>query len=52
MEIISYNIERRPTFSLVQKMLDSAVERLNEGDSPILHSNQGWHYQMAQYQQS
>ncbi len=49
-EIIAYNIETRPVFPLVTKMLDQAFERLNEGDSPILHSDQGWQYQMTQYQ--
>jgi len=49
-EIIAYNIENRPVYSLVSKMLDKAFARLNEGDAPILHSDQGWHYQMKQYQ--
>ncbi len=33
-------------------MLDKAFLRLNEGDTPMLHSDQGWHYQMKQYQKS
>jgi putative transposase len=49
-EIIAYNIEKRPVYRLVSKMLDKAFERLNEGDTPILHSDQGWHYQMKKYQ--
>lgn len=49
-EIIAYNIETRPVFPLVTKMLNQAFERLNEGDSPILHSDQGWQYQMTRYQ--
>lgn len=49
-EIVAYNIEKRPKFSLVTKMLDQAFNRLNDGDTPILHSDQGWHYQMKQYQ--
>jgi putative transposase len=40
-EIIAYNIEKRPVFPLVTKMLDKAFQRLNEGDTPILHSDQG-----------
>jgi putative transposase len=51
-EIIAYNMEHRPVYSLVSKMLDKAFERLNEEDSPILHSDQGWHYQMKEYQQA
>lgn len=49
-EIIAYNIEKRPVFSLVTKMLDKAFLCLNEGETPILHSDQGWHYQMTKYQ--
>jgi putative transposase len=49
-EIIAYSIEKRPVFPLVTKMLHKAFDRLNEGDTPILHSDQGWHYQMAKYQ--
>ena len=49
-EIIAYNIEKRPVFPLVTKMVDQALQRLNEGDTPILHSDQGWHYQMKKYQ--
>lgn len=48
-EIIAYNVERRPVYPLVSKMLDQAFEHLKEGDTPILHSDQGWHYQMKQY---
>ncbi|MEH7413849.1 IS3 family transposase [Neobacillus drentensis] len=49
-EIIAYNIEHRPVYPLVSKMLDKAFERLGKGDTPILHSDQGWHYQMKRYQ--
>jgi putative transposase len=48
-EIIAYNIQSRPTYELVSKMLDKAVTCLSEGDAPVLHSDQGWHYQMKQY---
>jgi putative transposase len=49
-EIIAYHIEKRPVYPLVSKMLDKAFKQLKAGDSPILHSDQGWHYQMKQYQ--
>ncbi|MED1472815.1 IS3 family transposase, partial [Bacillus salipaludis] len=49
-EIIAYNMESRPVYPLVSKMLDKAFGCLNEGDAPLLHSDQGWHYQMKQYQ--
>ena len=48
-EIIAYHLEKRPVYPLVSKMLDKAFEQLKDGDSPILHSDQGWHYQMKQY---
>jgi len=48
-EIIVYNIQSRPTYELVSKMLDKAFICLSEGDAPVLHSDQGWHYQMKQY---
>ena len=48
-EIIAYQIEKRPVYRLVSKMLDKAIDRLKEGDTPILHSDQGWHYQMEKY---
>jgi putative transposase len=48
-EIIAYNLEKRPVYPLVSKMLDKAFERLSDDDKPILHSDQGWHYQMEKY---
>ena len=48
-EIISYTIGSRPTYSLVAEMLENAFERLTPKDELILHSDQGWHYQMKQY---
>jgi putative transposase len=35
---------------LVDKMLDEALATLQPGDAPVLHSDQGWQYQMASYQ--
>jgi putative transposase len=49
-EIIAYHFEKRPIYPLVSKMLKKAFEHLKDGDAPILHSDQGWHYQMKQYQ--
>lgn len=51
-EVIAYNVEQRPVYPLVCKMLDNAFETLKQGDSPILHSDQGWHYQMKHYQKA
>jgi putative transposase len=49
-EIITYTIASRPTYSLVSEMLETAFERLSKEDSLLMHSDQGWHYQMKPYQ--
>ena len=49
-EIVAYQIEQRPQFGLVMKMLDKAIKQLKPEDRPLLHSDQGWHYQMPGYQ--
>ena len=49
-EIISYNISLHPTFSQTLDMLDKAFIKISNGTGLILHSDQGWQYQMKQYQ--
>ncbi|WP_415840057.1 IS3 family transposase, partial [Paenibacillus endophyticus] len=49
-EIITYTIGTRPTYSLVSEMLNKAFKRLSDEDELLLRSDQGWHYQMKQYQ--
>lgn len=48
-EIIAYETTRHPLFSMVARMLSTAFERLGPGDKPMLHSDQGWQYQMEKY---
>lgn len=48
-EIISYDIARRPLFSMVGAMLKKAFDRLQAHEKPILHSDQGWQYRMPIY---
>jgi transposase InsO family protein len=48
-EIIAWQMDRRPTFELVSSMLKKAVTRLDCTDRPMLHSDQGWQYQMSAY---
>lgn len=48
-EIIAWQTDRRPTFELVSGMLKKAVTRLSSTDRPMLHSDQGWQYQMSAY---
>ncbi len=47
---MSYEISERPVFRMVTNMLDKALLKIGADDKPILHSDQGWHYQMKQYQ--
>ncbi|MFF0830184.1 IS3 family transposase [Brevibacillus sp. NPDC003359] len=48
-EIITYTIGSRPAYSLVSTMLEQAFEQLTDDCSLMIHSDQGWHYQMKQY---
>lgn len=49
-EIVAFETARRPRFTLVDNMLTKALARLGENERPILHSDQGWQYQMAAFQ--
>jgi putative transposase len=49
-EIIAYDIQPRPCYALVSNMLEEACNRLKPTQKPLLHSDQGWHYQLAKYQ--
>ena len=49
-EIIAFQMERRPVFGLVKDMLKEAIETLNLNEKPMIHSDQGWQYQMRFYQ--
>ncbi len=51
-EIITYTIGSRPTYALVSTMLDQGFERLTGEETLLIHSDQGWHYQMRKYQYS
>ena len=45
-EIVAYETQRSPHMSLVSNMLKEALARLKGEDAPMLHSDQGWQYQM------
>ncbi|WP_115615541.1 IS3 family transposase [Avibacterium paragallinarum] len=49
-EIIAYDVARSPSFEQITRMLTQAVNRL-AGEKPILHSDQGWQYQMMGYRE-
>lgn len=50
-EIISYTISSHPNLLMVTKMLSKALKGVKNNSELILHSDQGWHYQHATYQQ-
>lgn len=47
-EIVAYQIDRRAHLPLVGDMLRKALGKLR-GQTPLLHSDQGWQYQMPAY---
>lgn len=49
-EIISYTLSEKPNFEPVMSMIHQAIQRLPESTSLILHSDQGWQYQMKPFQ--
>ncbi len=49
-EVVSYQIKLSAHAPLVMDMLKGALKKLAPSERPILHSDQGWHYQMSQYQ--
>ena len=48
-EIISYNLSRSPNMEQIKDMLNKAFERFPSLQGMILHSDQGWQYQLAFY---
>ena len=49
-EIISYELTERPVFNQVAVMLKKAFKKIPNNINLMLHSDQGWQYQMKQYQ--
>lgn len=49
-EIISYELSERPDFKSVISMLGKALKKADPDKSLLMHSDQGWQYQMKQYQ--
>jgi transposase InsO family protein len=49
-EIISYELTERPVFNQVTIMLKKAFKKIPNNTNLTLHSDQGWQYQMKQYQ--
>lgn len=49
-EIVSYELSERPNFNQVITMLKKSFKKISNHTNLILHSDQGWQYQMKQYQ--
>jgi putative transposase len=49
-EIISYELMERPVFNQVVMMLKKAFKKIPNNTNLMLHSDQGWQYQMSHYQ--
>jgi len=49
-EIVSYSLSKSPSFHQVAEMLRDAFQKIPDHSELILHSDQGWQYQMRPYQ--
>ncbi len=49
-EIISYDLSERPAFAQVVNMLKKGLRKIKNTENLIIHSDQGWQYQMKAYQ--
>ena len=49
-EIISFTLSKSPSFHPVTEMLKGAFKKIPDNTQLILHSDQGWQYQMRVYQ--
>lgn len=48
-DIVSYNISKIPSFNQITDMMNKAFLNNPNTDNLILHSDQGWQYQMKQF---
>lgn len=51
-EIIAFETSKRPVYAMVGTMLRKALKKLKPGETPLLHSDQGWQYRMPAYQRA
>ena len=50
-QIIGYDISRRPNFDQIKNMMSSAFDGRKIADGALFHSDQGWQYQMKEFQE-
>lgn len=51
-EIVSFTVDKRPHAQLIPNMIQKAFKKLKKHEQPMIHSDQGWQYQMSGYQQA
>ena len=51
-EIVSFDISSNPNYVQTENMLNNAFSKYNNLEGLIMHSDQGWQYQMRQYHTS
>lgn len=49
-EIVAHEMSLRPALRFVTQMVEKAKKGLKKEDKPLVHSDQGWHYQNRAYQ--
>lgn len=49
-EILSYSLSESPNFEQVSPMVKDAFKKIGKNTNLILHPDQGWQYQMEEYQ--
>lgn len=50
-EIVAWETAESPGMALVNGMLEKALKKRRKGEPLLLHSDQGWHYQMKSWQE-
>lgn len=48
-EILAFQISTSPNKDLIMRTLEELINNLPDDARPIIHSDQGWHYQVAYY---
>ena len=51
-EIVSFDISKSPNYAQISNMLEHAFSRFDNLECLIMHSDQGWQYQMEHYHRS
>jgi putative transposase len=49
-EIVSFTVDKHPHAQLIPNMIQAALKTLKHDEQPVVHSDQGWQYQMKNYQ--